>query len=64
MNAGTSRFLEKANSGILRRTNAGNETYITNKFNTLSVSSEKSGIRFKAIPISRNAIVIIKFSII
>lgn len=36
---------------------------ITNRFNTFPVSSEKSGIRFNAIPISKNDIVIIKFSI-
>ena len=38
INAGTSRFLEKTNSGILRKTNAGNDIYITTKFNTFPVS--------------------------
>ena len=64
ISAGTNRFLEKINSGIFRRINAGNDIYMTNKFNTLPVSSEKSGNRFNVIPISRNVIVITKFSII
>ena len=64
INAGTSKFLEKVNSGILRMTKAGNDIYITNKFNTVPVSSEKSGMRFNAMPMSRNVIVSIKFSTI
>lgn len=64
INVGTSKFLEKINSGILRRTKAGSDIYITNKFKTFPVSSEKSGMRFKAMPISRNVIVITKFSIL
>jgi hypothetical protein len=64
INAGTSRFREKTNSGILRRINAGKERYITNRFNTFPVSPEKAGMRFNAIPMSRNVIVITKLSII
>ena len=64
INVGTSRFLEKVNSGILRRTRAGNDIYMTNKFSTLPVLSGKSGRRLNAMPISRNIITIAKFSII
>ena len=60
--AGTSRFLVKTNSGILRRTNAGRDIYMTNKFNTFPVSSDKLGMRFNAIPMSNKDIVITKFS--
>lgn len=62
--AGTSKFWEKISSGILRMTKAGNDMYITNKFNTLPVSEGKSGRRFKAMPINKNVIVTTKFSII
>jgi hypothetical protein len=64
ISAGTSRFLVKTSAGILRRTSAGNDIYMTNMFNTFPVSSEKSGIRFNAIPMSRNVTVNAKFSIV
>jgi hypothetical protein len=63
ISVGINRFLEKTNSGILRSTKAGNDIYITNRFKMFPVSSEKTGSRFKATPISRNVIVIMKFSI-
>lgn len=64
INPGTNKCLEKVSSGILRRTKAGNDIYMTNKFNTVPVSVGKSDRRFKIMPISRNVIVTIKFSIL